>query len=57
MNLYGQSVNMKELKKVADKYNIKILEDCAQSAGANTIIKCQDHLVRFQLFLFIQLKI
>ena len=34
VNLYGQSVNMKELKKVADKYNIKILEDCAQSAGA-----------------------
>ena len=34
VNLYGQSVNMKELKKITNKYKIKILEDCAQSAGA-----------------------
>jgi aminotransferase EvaB len=34
VNLYGQSANIKELKKISKKNNIKILEDCAQSTGA-----------------------
>lgn len=34
VNLYGQSINMDQLKKISRKYRIKILEDCAQSAGA-----------------------
>jgi len=34
VNLYGQSANYKHIKKITKKYNIKIIEDCAQSAGA-----------------------
>ena len=34
VNLYGQSANYKLIKKITKKYNIKIIEDCAQSAGA-----------------------
>ena len=34
VNLYGQSVDIDKLKRVSKKYKIKILEDCAQSAGA-----------------------
>ena len=34
VNLYGQSAEINYLKKIARKFNIKILEDCAQSAGS-----------------------
>tara|TARA_B100000767_G_scaffold268136_2_gene287929 strand:- start:5819 stop:6928 length:1110 start_codon:yes stop_codon:yes gene_type:complete len=34
VNLYGQSANLKEIKKISNKYKLKILEDCAQSMGA-----------------------
>ena len=34
VNLYGQSANYNSIKKIARKYNLKIIEDCAQSAGA-----------------------
>ena len=34
VNLYGQMANYKLIKKIAKKYNLKIIEDCAQSAGA-----------------------
>ena len=34
VNLYGQSANYKEIRKICNKYKIKISEDCAQSAGA-----------------------
>ena len=34
VNLYGQSANYEMIKKISKKYNIKIVEDCAQSAGA-----------------------
>lgn len=34
VNLYGQSVNYEQIKKIARKYNLKIIEDCAQSSGA-----------------------
>ena len=33
VNLYGQSANYNSIKKIANKYNLKIIEDCAQSAG------------------------
>ncbi len=33
VNLYGQSANYNAIKKIAKKYNLKIIEDCAQSAG------------------------
>lgn len=34
VHLYGQVCNMDPIRKIADKYNLKIIEDCAQSHGA-----------------------
>lgn len=34
VNLYGQSPNFGKIKQVSKKYNLKIIEDCAQSLGA-----------------------
>lgn len=34
VHLYGQASNMEPIMKVAHKYNLKVVEDCAQSHGA-----------------------
>ena len=34
VHLYGQSCDMKSICKIAKKYNLKVIEDCAQSHGA-----------------------
>jgi len=34
VHLYGQMTDMKPLKELAKKHNLKIIEDCAQSHGA-----------------------
>jgi len=34
VHLYGQSCHMDEIIKIAKKYNLKIVEDCAQAVGA-----------------------
>lgn len=34
VHLYGQCVNMDDVRKVADLHGLKVLEDCAQSHGA-----------------------
>ncbi len=34
VHLYGQAANMKQIKKIAEKYKLYLLEDCAQSHGA-----------------------
>ena len=34
VHLYGQSPNMKKIMSIAKKYNIKLVEDCAQSLGS-----------------------
>jgi dTDP-4-amino-4,6-dideoxygalactose transaminase len=34
VNLYGQSANLNKIKEIADKHNLYLLEDCAQSHGA-----------------------
>lgn len=34
VHLYGQAANMDEIMKIAKKYNLKVVEDCAQSHGA-----------------------
>ncbi len=34
VHLYGQVANMKEINRIASKYNLKVFEDCAQSHGA-----------------------
>lgn len=35
VHLYGQIANMPEIMKIAKKYNLKVVEDCAQSHGAS----------------------
>jgi aminotransferase EvaB len=35
VHLYGQCVDMDSVKKVADAYGLKVLEDCAQAHGAS----------------------
>lgn len=34
VHLYGQACDMDRINKIASKYNLKIIEDCAQSHGA-----------------------
>ena len=34
VNLYGQSADYNKIKKIAKRNNLKVIEDCAQSAGA-----------------------
>ena len=34
VHLYGQTCKMNEIIKIAKKYRLKIIEDCAQSQGA-----------------------
>ncbi len=34
VHLYGQSCDMNNILKIAKKYNLKVIEDCAQSPGA-----------------------
>jgi len=34
VHLYGQAANMDKIKQIADKYNLYLIEDCAQSHGA-----------------------
>ena len=34
VHLYGQPCNMEKIKKVADKHNLFLIEDCAQSHGS-----------------------
>ncbi len=34
VHLYGQSCNMKPIVEICKKYNLKLVEDCAQSHGA-----------------------
>ena len=34
VHLYGKTCNMKGITKIAKKYNLKIIEDCAQSTGS-----------------------
>tara|TARA_B110000444_G_C18773759_1_gene563917 strand:+ start:42 stop:1145 length:1104 start_codon:yes stop_codon:yes gene_type:complete len=34
VNLYGQSANYTAINKIAKKYKLKVIEDCAQSTGA-----------------------
>ena len=34
VHLYGQATNMEKICRLAEKHNLKIIEDCAQSHGA-----------------------
>ncbi|MFF2912160.1 DegT/DnrJ/EryC1/StrS family aminotransferase [Paenibacillus sp. NPDC057934] len=35
VHLYGQASNMDPIMKIANKYNLRVVEDCAQSHGAS----------------------
>jgi dTDP-4-amino-4,6-dideoxygalactose transaminase len=35
VHLYGQASNMKDVMELAKKYNLRVVEDCAQSHGAS----------------------
>lgn len=35
VHLFGHPANLTEIAKIAEKYNLKIIEDCAQSFGAS----------------------
>jgi dTDP-4-amino-4,6-dideoxygalactose transaminase len=35
VHLFGQAANMRSIREIADKYKIYLIEDCAQSHGAN----------------------
>lgn len=37
VHLYGAACPVREIKKAADKYGLKVIEDCAQSHGAETL--------------------
>lgn len=39
VHLYGQSANMSPIVEIANKYSLKIVEDCAQSHGATYLGK------------------
>lgn len=34
VHLYGQATNMKKVLELCKKYNLKLVEDCAQAHGA-----------------------
>ena len=40
VHIFGHPVNMNELKRIADKYNLKIIEDCCQAVGATFADQC-----------------
>ena len=52
VNLYGLSANYKVIKKISKKYNIKILEDCAQSSGSKYFGKMSGSLGDISAFSF-----
>jgi dTDP-4-amino-4,6-dideoxygalactose transaminase len=52
VHLYGQMVNMPELKKITDTYGIKIIEDSAQAHGATCQGLCPGHLSDIATFSF-----
>lgn len=38
VHLFGRSMDLERLRDIANKYNVKILEDCAQSIGSESMV-------------------
>ena len=57
VHLYGYAVDFSKIKKICKKRNIKIIEDCAQSLGAEVNGKKVGSIGDFSCFLFMHKKI
>ena len=57
VHLYGQSCNMEKIIKIANKYKLKIIEDCAQAQGAKFKNKYVGTFGSFGCFSFYPTKI
>ena len=57
VHLYGQPCNMNEIIKISKKFNIDIIEDCAQAQGAKFKNKYVGTFGRFGCFSFYPTKI
>ena len=57
VHLYGQSCDMDKIKKIATKYKLKIIEDCAQAQGAKYKDKFVGNFGDFGCFSFYPTKI
>ena len=57
VHLYGQSCDMDKIVKISKKYNIKIIEDCAQSQGAKYKNKFLGNIGELGCFSFYPTKI
>jgi aminotransferase EvaB len=57
VHLFGQCVDMSKLQEIANKYNLFILEDCAQSTGAKFQDKTAGSMSNLAAFSFYPTKV
>ena len=56
VHLFGQAVDMDPVMKIAKKYNLKVIEDCAESHGVEYKGKKLVQLAMLGLSVFSQIK-
>ena len=44
VHLTGRMANMITIRKIAKKYNLKIIEDCAQAIGSSILVRQAEHM-------------
>ena len=57
VHLFGHPVNMNALMKIAKKYNLKVIEDCAESHGASYKGKITGSFGDMVVIAFMQIKL